>query len=93
MQAVHGTSRTWMHCYYCPRPERMKPVRFVRDQRWKLYGDGRFYDVQNDVLEQQPLGLVEKNSEAAIARKKLAAALKSIPSDGQTLLSFEAKGR
>ncbi len=28
---------------------------FVRSQEYKLYSDGRFYDLSNDVLEQKPL--------------------------------------
>jgi arylsulfatase A len=28
---------------------------FVRNERWKLYDDGRFYDMQADPNEQQPL--------------------------------------
>ena len=29
--------------------------RFARNQRYKLYEDGRLYDVQRDVLEKQAL--------------------------------------
>ena len=83
-----GSPREWFYCFYCPRPERTEPVRFVRDQRWKLYGDGRFFDVQNDVLEQQPLAEVKPGTEAAAAKAKLATALKSMPAEGQTLLKF-----
>ena len=50
-----GTTREWLYCYYNSRPERTEPARFVRNQRWKLYGDGRFYDVANDVLEKSPI--------------------------------------
>jgi arylsulfatase A-like enzyme len=77
-----GTPREWMFCYYNPRPERTKPARFARDQRWKLYGDGRFYDVSQDPLEQHPID--EKND----AWKKLSKALESMPAEGQTLLTF-----
>ena len=28
---------------------------FVRTQEYKLYSDGRYYDLSNDVLEQRPL--------------------------------------
>ena len=49
-----GTPRQWVHCYYCPRPERTEPKQFVRDKRWKLYGDGTFFDAANDVLRNIP---------------------------------------
>lgn len=77
-----GKPRHWMHCYYNPRPEKTSPQRFVRDQRWKLYGDGRFYDVLNDPTEQAPLHV--KND----AWHTLSEALASMPAEGQTLLQF-----
>jgi len=83
-----GNPREWIYSYYCPRPERSKPVRFVRDQRWKLYGDGRFFDVANDVLEQHALPNDSLSSFASMARKKLVRALSSMPAKGQTLLKF-----
>ncbi|MHC4404903.1 MAG: sulfatase/phosphatase domain-containing protein, partial [Planctomycetota bacterium] len=83
-----GRPREWMYCYYCPRPERTPPVRFVRDQRWKLYGDGRLFDVTGDPMEKSPLETVEQGTPAAAARRKLAAALESMPAEGQTLLEF-----
>lgn len=88
LRGERGTPREWIHCYYCPRPEKTKPVRFTRDQRWKLYDDGRFFDIANDVLEQQPLTKIEPGTPAAAARKKLAAALASMPDEGRTLLRF-----
>ncbi|MAG92419.1 MAG: arylsulfatase A [Planctomycetaceae bacterium] len=83
-----GKPREWMHCFYCPRPERTKPVRFVRDRRFKLYGDGRFFDVKNDPLEKQPLDDLPSGSPAAIAQGKLTRALASMPAEGQSLLKF-----
>ncbi len=83
-----GNPREWIYCYYNPRPERTRPTRFARDQRWKLYGDGRLFDVQSDPLEQRPLKDVAEGSEAAAAQRKLAAALAKMPSEGKTLLKY-----
>jgi len=77
-----GKPREWIYCYYHSRPERTKPVRFVRDQRWKLYDDGRFYDVANDPLETNPVRA--ENG----AWSRLSKALASMPSEASTLLSF-----
>ncbi|MCO6455412.1 MAG: sulfatase-like hydrolase/transferase [Pirellulaceae bacterium] len=88
-----GQPRRWLYCYYCPRPERTPAVRFARDQRWKLYGDGRFYDVEQDVLEQTPLELPAQGSEARAAHDKLTRALASFPEEGQSLLRFQPSGR
>jgi arylsulfatase A len=82
-----GNPRPWMYCYYNPRPEKTMPVRFVRDQRWKLYGDGRFYDIANDPEEKSPID--DRNS----AWKKLSAALASMPSAGASLLKFSSLDR
>lgn len=83
-----GTPREWIYCYYNPRPERTKPQRFVRDQQWKLYGDGRFYHVAHDVLEQKPIDEVAENRAAAQARQKLRAAMALMPAEGQSLLQY-----
>ena len=83
-----GSPREWIYCYYCPRPERTPPARFVRDQRWKLYGDGRFFDVAADTLEEEPLKDLAEGTPAHAARRKLAAALESMPAEGRSLLKF-----
>jgi len=84
-----GSPREWMHCYYCPRPERTEPTRFARDRQYKLYGDGRFFDVKNDVLEKNPLSDVAAGSQAEAAKQKLTKALASMPAEGQSLLDFD----
>lgn len=81
-----GGGREWMYCFYHPRPEWGEAVRFVRDQEWKLYGDGRFYHVANDVAERNPLG---PEGGDAVARAKLRKAMRSMPAVGQSLLKFE----
>lgn len=80
-----GTPRETIFVYYWPRPQRGQPLRFVRDQRWKLYGDGRLFDVKNDVLEKSPI--TGKESDAT--RKKLQAAMDRMPAKGQKILKFE----
>ncbi len=77
-----GHPRESIFCYYNPRPEKTKPVRFVRNQRWKLYGDGRFFDVTSDPLEKHPLDVQND------AYQKLKTALESTPSKAASLLNF-----
>ncbi|MFN4260198.1 MAG: sulfatase-like hydrolase/transferase [Gemmataceae bacterium] len=89
LRGMKGPARDWIHIYYCPRPPGTKPVRFTRDQRWKLYDNGDLFDVANDVLEQQPIRQEPPNSPAAQARAKLQKALDSMPATGQSLLRFE----
>ncbi|MHC4876893.1 MAG: sulfatase-like hydrolase/transferase [Planctomycetota bacterium] len=85
LKGEDGPAREWMYCFYHPRPERGQAKRFVRDQRWKLYGDGTFFDVAADVDELSPL----KTSVAPEAHARLKAALESMPAKGQMLLKFE----
>jgi arylsulfatase A len=44
---------------------------FVRDQQWKLYDDGRFFSMQNDPDEQQPLSVDSLSRAASIAHREL----------------------
>ena len=47
--------RDWIFCHYDPRWGKFKPARWVMDKRWKLYEDGRFFDVVADPREQSPI--------------------------------------
>ena len=80
LRGEKGTPRDWIYSYNEARPgPEPNPTVFARDQRWKLYGDGRFYDISGDVLEQHP---VPGDSPA---RRKLQAALDSMPSEGSKI--------
>jgi arylsulfatase A len=80
-----GKTRETVFVYYWPRPEKGKPLRFVRNQRWKLYGDGRLIDVKNDVLEKNPINGPGFNA----MRQTLQSAMDRMPAKGQTLLKFD----
>ena len=41
-----------------PRPGKTQPVRFARDQRWKLYGNGHLFDVAADPEDCRPLPVI-----------------------------------
>ena len=66
-----GNPREWVFCHYDPDWGSFSSSRFARDQRWKLYDDGRLYDVPADLLEEQPLGPGSGGPEAAAARQRL----------------------
>ena len=80
-----GNPRENIFIYYCPKPETSKPLRFVRNERWKLYGNNRLFDVANDVLEKKP---VTSPASKGI-RKQLQAALDLMPNEGQKLMNFD----
>jgi len=53
---------------------------FSQSDRYKLYKDGRFFDMKNDILETQPLNDEDLNESEKIAKAKLASELVSFPS-------------
>ena len=73
--------RPWVFCHYDPRPgwdkDQFRKIRFARDKRFKLYGNGKLYDVPNDKLEQRPI--TQDTPASRAARQRLAAVLKAQP--------------
>ena len=55
MQGLAGSPRDWTYGWYQRRTDRNEIWEFVRDKRYKLYLDGNFYDLENDILELEPL--------------------------------------
>lgn len=72
-QAGHGPSaqRQWAFA-------QRKNHAFVKDRRWKLYGDGRFYDTLDDSWEKHPLPLEHLPPAAAASHKRLERAIQSL---------------
>lgn len=59
-----GNPRDWIYCWYA-RNGGATGKEFARDQRYKLYRSGKFFDVVNDVLEEHPLDVndLDQNAE------------------------------
>lgn len=74
--------RKWSYCYYDPRPgwdkEKFGTIQFARTARFKLYGDGRFYDIPNDRLETRPIAPADDSPASSAARVLLSSVLKSM---------------
>ena len=85
LRGERGHPRETIYVYNWPSPEKGEPRVFVRTHRWKLYSNGQLFDVENDVLEEQPV----TGEQAADIRRQLQAALDRMPSEGQTLLTFD----
>jgi arylsulfatase A len=85
-----GTKRESIFGYYFPRPYSKKfddmynhwEVRYARDERFKLYGDGRFYDTKEDVMEQNPIPSHNESESVSRARTRLQGTLDSFPTQG-----------
>ncbi|QDU74139.1 Gluconolactonase precursor [Bremerella volcania] len=75
--------RPWVFCHYDPRPgwdkDQFSHIRFARDQQFKLYDDGKLFDVSADPLEQSPLDPTSEPAAATAARNVLAAVLTQMP--------------
>jgi arylsulfatase A len=59
-----GTPRKWAYCQW-------KGEAWVRNQRWKLYRDGRLYDIKNDPLEKSPIRSDSDTPEMSRIRSEL----------------------
>jgi len=44
-----------------------------------MYGDGRFFDVEKDVLEQNPLALDNLEEEVSVIRRQFQEVLRRMP--------------
>ncbi len=74
-----GTPKESVYFHYDPTPgwdkDKYSLIRFVRDKRFKLYDDGRFFDISNDVLEQHPIRQAADSPAAVEARNRLQAVM------------------
>jgi arylsulfatase A len=76
--------RDWIYCWYerdGKRDERVK--RFARNQTFKLYHDGRFYNIAKDELEERPLTRDGLGFAAKSVRVQLKKAIDDIYADEQ----------
>ncbi|NQX87440.1 MAG: sulfatase-like hydrolase/transferase [Halioglobus sp.] len=65
--------------HFEPRVPTMRPARYAFDQRWKLYEDGRFYDLKIDPLERRSLVLGNLDREGFVAYRTLQARINAMP--------------
>lgn len=59
-----GNPRNWIYCWYSRAGKDSDAKVFARNQRFKLYRTGNFYDISNDVLEKSPLQDGDLNEES-----------------------------
>jgi len=76
-----GPARAWIYSQY-------GPARVIRDKRYKLYSDGRFYDLQMDPGERFDLADSD-NPDVITSSQRLMKVLKSLPADAR--LPFEPR--
>ena len=64
--------RDWIFMDFNARPgwdkENFIPSRFVKGDQYKLYDDGRFYDLTTDELEQEPIKVISPEQKGIVSR-------------------------
>lgn len=75
LKGEKGAPREWLYAWYNPSGGAKAQAEFAHDARYKLYADGRFYDVEKDDLEKAPLAEGGLEAAALAAKVKLQAAL------------------
>lgn len=96
-----GRKREWIYGYYFPRPYSSKldnkynhyEVRYARDKRYKLYGNGDMYDTIHDVMETSPLPTAQDSIKRKESREKLQIALEEYPEHGQAIQQDKVRGK
>jgi arylsulfatase A-like enzyme len=73
LRGKRGNPRDWIFFHFEPMSGRVHrpPQRFIRDHRWKLYEDGRLYDLSVDPEEDEPWFDEQDDAARAEARAKL----------------------
>ncbi len=74
LRGEKGRSREWIYSWYSATLADLHESAF--DKRFKLFIDGRFYDMDADPLEQSPLDDAKLDNSASAAKAKLSAVLK-----------------
>ncbi|MEO7306277.1 MAG: sulfatase-like hydrolase/transferase [Ferruginibacter sp.] len=70
MNAGKGKHRQWIYDYYDPKWGRLKGDTWVQNENWKLYKDGRIYNLKNDPKEINKLDYNQLNSSTKITIAK-----------------------
>ncbi len=75
LKGLPGNPRDWIHVWFSRSGSRGEAREFTRNQRYKLYRSGEFYDVQADPLESEALSPDSLSTEQERTRKILQGAL------------------
>lgn len=78
LRGEKGAPREWVLCHYQPYWNQ-KEGQFARNQSYKLYRDGRYFNVPNDLIEKQNLAAGSAGAEGEKARAALHAFLEQCP--------------
>ena len=75
LKGEKGNPRDWMFFHFEPMSANTVGIRdnarFIRDHRWKIYDDGRLYDLDSDPEEESVFNVGAESQECADARARL----------------------
>ena len=73
LKGEKGNSRDWVYFHFEPMSGRnSRFARYIRNHNYKLYDDGRLFDLSADAEEEFPFTASNDNDDRAAARKQLA---------------------
>ena len=93
LQGLPGKPRDWILCYYQPYWGKLVPGVFVREQTFKLYGDGRFYRPDADLFESTDIKPGTAGEPADVIRRRLQDILDRCPPVPQVIGNKEGIDR
>ncbi len=79
LNGERGQPRDWVLCHYQPYWGRFKGRQYIRDAQFKLYRDGRFYHVPEDLEESRNLNSSQTGAQGATVRRKLEETFQTFP--------------
>lgn len=79
LKGEKGNPRDWQLCNYNPYWGKFPGQQYVRDEQFKLYSDGTFFNVPNDLKESIDLKIGQASKEGEIVRVELSNALETFP--------------
>ena len=75
LKGERGDPRDWIYIWFSRSGDRNEALEFTRNQRYKLYRSGEFYDIADDPLEEIPLDSGTLTAEQSSMRQMLQQAL------------------
>ena len=72
LRGENGNPREWVYCWFTRYGGAKADFEFAMDKRYKLYRDGRLFDVEQDVEEKRPLDEQSRTGLAAESAQRLA---------------------
>lgn len=75
LRGEKGMPREWIYCWYSQDGTSDDAREFTRNQNYKLYRDGAFYDVRQGDADKKPLNTSSLDADALAAKTTLQAAL------------------